>query len=202
MRSWRICGLLLVATVFAAASAVQAFDGNRKGFIIGFGVGAGVTSYTQELEIDLPSVSRTEPVADESKTVLVTDFRLGGGVTDQFLLYYENRVAWFGAEDAAGTDLFIAHGIGLLGASYYFRPSSPSLYVLGSVGTSAWMTMIESEYDMAAGFGVSGGVGYEFKRGWAVEATANWGKPKDTADGVDLVTEAFSGMFTVGYTGY
>jgi hypothetical protein len=195
-----VCGLLLATATFAHASAVQAFDGHRKGFVIGIGVGPGLTSYTQELKAELTSFSET--IADESKTAVVTDFKLGGGVSDQFLLYYENRVSWFGTKDAAGTDFLVAHAIGLLGASLYLRPASPSPYVLMSVGTSAWVTIVESQTNSAVGPGMSAGVGYEFKRGWAAEATVNWGRPKDTTGGMDLTTTAVSGMLTVGYTGY
>jgi len=123
--------LALTVTVFTAAS-VSAFNGERKGFVLGFGIGPGYTNFSQEvggIESD-----------SEGKLSFVTDFRIGGGFNEQFLLYYENRVSWFKTtvvdhlwydpvtEDfyTTETDVTIAHGIGLVGISYYFKPEVPS----------------------------------------------------------------------------
>ena len=132
MRFRGIITLLVLTAVTVMATAVCAFDGERRGFILGFGIGPGYTNFSQEvggIESD-----------SEGKLSFVTDFRIGGGFNEQFLLYYENRVSWFKTtvvdhlwydpvtEDfyTTETDVTIAHGIGLVGISYYFKPEVPS----------------------------------------------------------------------------
>ena len=62
------------------------------------------------------------------------------------------------------------------------------------------MTPFESQHesDYSRGFGLSGGVGYEFKKHWAVEGTLNWGQPKDD----EVTFNGFSVMVTIGGTLY
>jgi hypothetical protein len=46
----RVLGVLVGCIVLSTATGVEALDAKRKGFIIGGGIGLGMTSFTQELE--------------------------------------------------------------------------------------------------------------------------------------------------------
>ena len=173
----RLMVLAVIATILLVTTVAQAFDGNRKGFIIGFGVGPGYTSFTQTVKNVTTGFDETSDT--ENSFSFATDFKIGGGITDQFLLYYVNRVTWFGMENALNENVTIANGVGGVGVSYYLETTAPAFYFLGSIGLSTWMTPFEDESSNWVGFGVSGGVGYEFAAHWGVEATVNYGNPKD-----------------------
>jgi hypothetical protein len=194
MRKLRIAAAIAALVMIVSATSAFALDGTRKGFILGFGVGAGYQSYSAEID-----ALGAPPSESEGSVAFATDFRIGGGITEQFTLYYENRVAWFTVTDKIWIQDFTAiFGVGLLGASYYFKTEAPSGYILGSIGTSAWMFPFEDDTGTAGGFGISGGAGYEFARHWAFEATVNWGQPKDDP----LTISGIAFLVTVGGTWY
>jgi len=193
----RLVAVLVIAVAFLlAATAVQAFDSNRKGFTIGLGGGLGITSFTQEIDID--EFGEGSLKSDrETDFGFGTDFRIGWGFSNQFMLYYENRVSWFGMESLAG-DVTIANGVGLVGASYYLQEGAPSVYILGSIGTSAWMAPFEEDSGSMSGFGISGGLGYEFRPHLSVEGTVNLGWPSED----EVTTNAAAVLVTLCYNWY
>ena len=204
MRFRSLVTIVLASVLLVSATSAFALDGTRKGFILSFGIGPGMTSLTSEYNGS--SSDR------ENKFALTTDFKIGGGITEQFTLYYINRVAWLSFESeictynfftgtvtcVKGDNVTVAHAIGLLGASYYFQPEAPSPYVLGSVGISTWSAPFEENSDTWTGLGVSGGFGYEFAQHWALEATLNYGKPSEG----DFSINALSVLVTVSGTLY
>ena len=160
-----------------------AFDGDRKGFILGGGIGGGTATLEQEMT---GAFSGTGP--KETKGTFVTDFRIGGAFNEHWMLYYDNQVWWGKAEFTSGEKIF-ALGIGLIGVSYYFTADAPSFYLVGTVGLSSFGP--SDDYGAQSGFGVSGGVGYEFARHWSAEAVIGWGSPEEESGGSTLTTDAF-----------
>jgi len=192
MRSLRIVAAVAALVMIVSATSAFAFDGTRKGFILGFGLGGG---YVSQDVIKYYAVPRVET---DTGAGFATDFRIGGGFTEQFLLYYENRVSWTFVEtvdiDMVNPNTFSLFGVGLLGASYYFQTEAPAWYVLGSVGTAnRWI-----EEQNTNGFGLSGGAGYEFTKHWAVEATVNWGQTEKD----DFTLDAYSILVTISGLAY
>jgi hypothetical protein len=160
----RIVGALLVVLALGCTESASAFDGQRQGFLLGFGVGAG--SYKIEDR--------------DSKAGLVTDLKIGYGFTDQFQLFYTNKVTWRSADDWDGDGL-ILHGLTGIGANYYFRPAAPSFFVGGGLGLASHGFIstdsdVDSESD--SGFGFYLGGGFEFARHLNVEFSVLW----DTID--------------------
>lgn len=192
--------LLVAATMLVAASAAHAFNGKRRGFILGFGVGGGLTSFTQTLTV--PAYGYDETSGRENEFSIATDFKIGGGFNEQFLLYYVNRVSWFSIENVFEEDVTIANSVGLVGVSYYFQQTAPSPYLLGLVGVSMWDAPFESGASSQTGFGIGGGVGWEFSRHWSLEATINWGLPRDKESGIEVKTNAFSVLVTINGLAY
>jgi len=74
----KIVGLLFF--ILVSAQPAHAFDGSRKGFFLGVGGGIHSTS------------SDSSASESSSKTGFASSFRIGGGFTDNFVLYYVRNV--------------------------------------------------------------------------------------------------------------
>lgn len=180
-----------------SASDISAFDGERKGFVLGFGIGPAVTSFTQTLAYQCQEVTSDR----ENKFGLGTDFRIGYAPSNRLMIYYTNKVTWLSIENALNEDVIIVNGVGLLGVSYYFKPEKPSLYLTGTLGLSTWGDYQEIG-DGWSGFGIGAGVGYELARYWSVEGNLIYGKPGDSEMGLDVHTNALGFMVTLNGTWY
>ena len=157
----------------------------------------GLTSFTQE--VDATDFGEGTVKSDrENKAAFATDFKIGGGFTERFLLYYANRVAWIGFDNALDEHITVAHGTGFVGASYYMQDEAPSVYLMGTIGFSTWSAPVESDSDAWTGFGIGVGIGYEFAPHWSVEGTLNWGNPGQD----EFTTNAVSFLVTVSGLAY
>jgi hypothetical protein len=178
----------LVMTVFATSAL--AFDDTRKGFLIGLSGGGGYQTFSAD-------------VSDErqNKFAFGTDFRIGGGINEQFALYFDNRVSWFGVGEEQWTEGdIVAWSVTGLGASYYLEPEAPTVYVQGSIGYSGWAWMDQLNEYGGHGFGFTAGAGYEFSPHAGIDAMLMWGKPED--DVSEYKVDALAILVTVGYTWY
>ena len=194
--------LIVLITLFLIVSA-NAFDGKRKGFILGFGIGPGLTSFTQEVAGRDYYQDWVIVKSDRSnKMAIMTDFKIGYAPTDFYEIYYTSKVSWFGITNVLGDNVTIANGLGALGATYYFTPQVPSPFISGGIGFSTWATPFESGSKTWTGFGLFAGVGYEFARHWSVEFDLLWGKPGTSEFGIDVSSNAFSVKATVNVLGY
>src|SRR5512138_3236155 len=110
----RISVMALVILIVCLAATSFAFDGNRKGFILGGGLGLGMTSYTQTLSGFGESLTRDR----ENKGAFITDFKIGFGANEQTEIYYSSKVSWFGMENVYGDNVTIANGSSALGVSH------------------------------------------------------------------------------------
>ncbi|MEE9270542.1 MAG: hypothetical protein V3V49_09815 [Candidatus Krumholzibacteria bacterium] len=187
MRRSLFVGSILGVMLITAGTA-RAFDERRSGFILGFGIGPSVTSFTQETRFSFFTTT-IEKIPRESEFGLATSFKIGAGIGEQVMIYYVNNVSWFSVVDstvrttsnvAVINDVIIANSVGLVGISYYFEETVPSPYVMGVLGVSVWDAPFEDGSSALVGFGLGAGVGWEFKPHWSLEAMVNWGKPSDT----------------------
>lgn len=183
----------------ACALPAHAFDGQRKGFILGVGAGLGVSSFTQTLDV---SGLGSETSDRETKVGVAADFRIGWGVDDQLLLYYDNRANWFSVENVFDESVTLVDGLSTFGASYYFQPAAPSAFVTGGIGWATWTTPFEEESSGALGFGLYGGGGYEFNKLLSVEGSISYGMPSDEASGVKLTTDSIGLRLMLVLMGY
>ncbi len=193
--------LIVLITLFLIVSA-NAFDGKRKGFILGFGIGPGFTSFTQKLAGYDYYYGWMEIESDrETKVGIMTDFKIGYAPTDFYEIYYTSKVSWFGMESVGG-DVTITNGLGALGTTYYFKPVAPSPFIAGGIGFSTWSAPFESNTDTWIGFGLFAGAGYEFTRHLNAELDLIWGKPGKTEYGIEASTNALSVKLTVNALAY
>ena len=196
----RSCTLLSVVfvVILCATTAAQAFDGERQGFILGAGIGAGLASYTQEVSYG----SFSETSDRENELGIMSDVKIGYAPNDVTEIYWMSKVSWFGMENALGDDVTIANGIGGLGVTYFFQPTAPSAFVSGGIGFSTWTAPFEEGADTWYGVGVSAGAGYEFAPHWYIEGNVCWGNPSIEEYGVNFSTNSLSVKLTLNVIGY
>lgn len=193
--SWVFVGFVL----FLLATNAQAFDGQRKGFLLGIGIGPGLTSYTQKVTVQMVSVESDR----ENTAGVMTDFKIGYAPDNSWAIYYTSKVSWFGMTNALGNDVTIANGLGAVAVSYWFNQQAPSPFIAGGIGFSTWSLPFEDNPpDTWMGAGLFAGGGYEFSRHWSVEGYLSWGKPEDKVYGIEVSSNVLSLTFTVNVLGY
>jgi hypothetical protein len=124
----------------------------RRGFIIGGGVG--------------PGVRFGDP---ETKFGATTDFKIGAMIGQSVQLYYRNSANFTGS--GAGYDLE-ASGVGGLGATYQMQSG---FRINGLVGLASRLGISGSDVNGDNGFGAAVGFGYEFAKYWVINLDGNWG---------------------------
>jgi opacity protein-like surface antigen len=188
-----------VCLLLGLSTTALAFDGKRKGFTLGGGLGGGFTSFKQEFALPLLPTVQSET---ESKGAFVTDLRIGYGPSEQLDICYVNKVSWFAMTNVLNESVTIVNSTGGLGLTYYFAPQAPSVYLLGLIGLSTWAAPFESNSDTWVGFGVGGGIGYEFVPHWAVEGSLSYGNPQTSSGPLTLTTKATSLRLSLNVLGY
>lgn len=154
-----VCALMLGL----GASPARAFDGGRQGFLIGFGVGAGL-------------LDATNYSLGDGNSGVQTDLKIGHGISEQWQVFYTGKQYWRSSDGAFMTGAFPA-----LGTAYYLQPTTPSAFVTGGAG--AWI-MGAGAAGFGAGLSVIGpgmflGVGYEMARHVSLELDASTCAPSE-----------------------
>lgn len=157
--------LCLVFLTIMFTSPAQAFDKDRKGFMLNLGAGFGQGK-----------LKLSTPIGDDSEdgTGVSTDFKIGAGLSPQSVLYYTNRVIWWSANGVS-----INTGMSAAGYSYFFNPQAPSFFLSGSLGLG--VASFENS-DSESGFGWGIGAGYEFATNWVIEVSYLSAKVYDEGD--------------------
>ncbi len=153
---------VLVTALLAVSGTANAFDDNRTGFFIGLGV--GFQGIQDQATVGAESFS-------ESDAGVSTSFKVGGGITDQFALYYVRNASWYSADVSLNQSLVFASGISGIGATYYLQPTAPSAYVLAAVGLGDYSTPFAQNANDEYGSATMFGAGYEFSNHRMIEAT-------------------------------
>lgn len=141
-RKWRLQRVALfsalVLAVVALPHAVHAFDGHRRGFVLGGGIGGGRYS--------------------DDGAVLSTDLRIGYGVSDQILMSYSGLAyAELAFEGDTNSGLLLT-----IRGTYYLSDHSPSLMVSGGMGPA--IASLSSGVDPDPVPAPYLGVGFEFPK--------------------------------------
>jgi opacity protein-like surface antigen len=177
------------------ASAAHAFDGQRRGFVLGAGLGFG--SAKQVVEATGGDVSIE---GSTSEGGLATDFRIGGGLNEQWLLYWTSQQVFFTAQ-AFGEDALFGQGLAGVGASYYLQPQAPSFFFEAALGIGSIIDFENDESD--AGLGLLIGLGYEFAAHWQVGMSWSFTQIGDDQIGdIDVDTRIETFRFGVTWLGY
>lgn len=185
-----------LAVILLSATPALAFDDNREGFILG--LGAGLHSIKNDYSLNGSSY------LTESKSGLATSFKMGGGITDQFALYFVRNSSWFSTPVTNGATTKDAHavvGISGIGATYYFAPAAPSGYMLAAVGGSDYAFPFESNIATKKGGAFMLGGGYEFDKHVMFEVTLLATSVADPDNSNDKI-QSSALQFTLNYMFY
>lgn len=168
---------ILVLVAMLASLQAQAFDGQRKGFMLNLGAGYGQGEFKAK--------GGGESVSWDG-TGLMTDFKIGGGINEKMVLYYTNRALWYTVDfeffdQIISTDLI--NGMSAFGASYFLEPTAPSFFFSGAIGIGVVMDSDADESESGVGFTL--GIGYEFSKNWILEGTYMSAKVDEVGE-VDL----------------
>ena len=167
--------MIVVTALILSLSHVGVRDllAQRRGFIVGFGLGAAVTTWTERFG--------DSPVSDsESEVGVATDFKIGAQVSQSVQVYYVGRANWFVPE--GGSSLFVT-GISALGATYVL-PSAP-VHLSGGVGLATW-DLISASSSSFVGFGLTGGIGWEFADKWLLDIAMTYGIPDSSGRTINM----------------
>jgi len=167
----RLYVVMFAVFLILSSTNVFALDGKRKGFIIGGGIGGGFLSNKS---------SRGSFSETQSEGVILTEFKIGYAPSNTLEIYYISKGSWWGQDD---TTLIL--GVSAIGVTKYLdQTSETGLFVAGGIGLSALDAPFEDGADAISGFGLTGGVGYEFSRHWTIQADLLYSKIEES--GADL----------------
>jgi len=171
----KICFVIICAIfIVVGSSDIYSFDGDgyRKGLIVGLGGGPHVTG---------GGFGSAFP--ENGTAGLASSLKVGAGITDQFLLYFFGDII-----DSQRT-------VGLIGigARYYLRPESKSVYFDIGLGTGT-----------ATGTGTAFfGIGYELQKHLSIEyKTSLTYINVEFANGDGDTDGGITGMLTLNYLFY
>jgi hypothetical protein len=190
MSRWITVSILF--TLLLASSSASAFDGLRQGFVLGGGLGLGVTSAQQELSGGPLTISGDR----EGFGALATTFKIGLGLNERTLLIYQQNQNWFNMENALGSDVTIASGAGVIAVNHYLSEEG-SVYLVGGLGVGTWALPFEDGASSGVGGALLLGMGINFNPHWSVEFNLSFGNPSDSDAGVTLDTNTANISATV-----
>jgi len=157
------------------ASSVWAFNGHRKGFVLGGGLGFGPVA---KVTIDGVSGSSLD------KSGLATNILIGYAWDEQNMIVYLRDAIFYKETTIFNDDIFIVQGFNGFGYYHYFGPVGRSFYLTGGIGLQDW-TSLDSKYESNdVGGGILLGGGYEFTRHFQIHGSLSFGRT--TYAGVDF----------------
>ena len=193
---------LTLSLIFGMTTVGSAFDGNRKGFIIGIGGGPGYTTFNETFKSSFSGNTFTMTSDRQNKLTFMSDFRIGYAPSNLLQIYWMSKVSWFKLKSSPEEDVIIANGFGGVGVTYSFNPTGPSPFITGGLGFSTWALPFEQGTETMTGLGVVAGVGYEFASHWSFEFDLMWGQPDTKEGGAELTINTLSLKFTLNVLAY
>ena len=156
----RLVFMVIVLTLLAASSSFG-FDGNRKGFVLGGGLGIAPTSGWS----GRGTFGNTLEVIDTSeyKTVLGFNFLIGHGWDEKNMIVFEINMSRWVSELIVNQPSIVQ---GTAGAQWYhyFGNSGRSFFTSVGLGVYRVIRIASWNLDQSIGAGFILGGGYEFAR--------------------------------------
>ena len=203
MRRTTLLLVLLAPVILINATNAFAWDGKRKGFVLGVGAGGGLASFKPYAKF---SDNETSDGERTSKFAFMSDFKIGYAPSNQVALYWMSKVAWFGYKLEFEGEVFqsytAANGFGGVGVTYYFQPEGPSPYLTAGLGFSTWDAPFEENSDGLSSSGIALGAGYEFSKHWSLEGNFSWGSPNEGNESREIGFRTLAVRVTVNVLGY
>ncbi len=171
--------LLSVGLFVFSGSTAQAFDGVRKGFVVGGGLGIAANSHW---EVDKTSVS-------EDKAGLGLNLIIGYAWDESNMIVYEGNVSAFSSDIASTAGGFLGLGNqnitqGFNGATWYHYYGTPGKSLFTAAGLGVYVFDVQDFDANDPGVGILLGFGYEFSRHWQTGIYVSGGQT--TSGGADF----------------
>lgn len=163
---------LLLVTLVPSAFA---FDGNRKGFVLGGGVGfSPYSKWSTDSPIDR---FLRDPIKSESSNALGWHLGIGYGLDDRYMFLLEwNAAGW---DSEFWNQTMFQDFVGISVYRYFGPPGKSVFYTLGAgiYGFEGEKIIFgDEELRTDRGFGFIFGGGYSFSKHWQVGAYCTVGK--------------------------
>jgi opacity protein-like surface antigen len=170
----KICAIITLMLLISINSNAQ--QDERKGFILGLGIGPGVLNYKLKVDRGNYSIHYNRV----KKLPVMSNFKIGYAPNENLAIYWTAKVSWFRSEkiQEEPRDIMVS-GVAGIGVTYYLKEEAPSVYFNGGVGYSTF-SALSLEDDLSnnhMGFGFSAGAGYEFAKHWSGEVNIAIGSP-------------------------
>ena len=162
--------ILLIVMVLMLSASASAFDGMRKGFVLGGGIGFGPVA-----KVSLDDFAGE----DYDKSGVALNFLIGYAWDEQnMIVFLRDGVIYSEDFDVlTGTkSINLVQGFAGIGLYHYFGPVGKSFYVTGGLGLQDWISLDDDIDSNDAGLGFLIGGGYEFARHWQIHSSLSFGK--------------------------
>ncbi len=160
-----------VIFLLALATSVSAFDGNRKGFVLGGGLGFGPSA---KVTVSVGSIS-----ASDENSGLAIDFLIGYAWDEQNMIVFLRDGIIYSEEMSHSTTISIVQGFSGIGYFHYFGEVGKSFFITGGLGLQDWTSLDENYSSPDPGVGLLLGGGYEFTRHLQVYSSLSFGKTSE-----------------------
>ena len=158
--------ILIVCVLFILlASTAWSFDGNRKGFVLGGGLGFAATA---KWEVDGLSI------ISESGSGIGLNLLIGFACDENNMIVYEGNVAGYKSD---AVDVNLSQGFN--GAAWYHYFGLPGKSMFTTVGLGFYVFEADGYDANDLGGAIMIGAGYEFARHWQIGAYFSAGKTSD-----------------------
>ena len=171
----KLLGILTVLTLVLTSSSFG-FDGQRKGFVLGGGLGF---SPAANWSVDVPTFLGTLNVGETNVGVSL-NLVIGYAWDEQNMIVYEGNVA------GVSSDFFnqtLSQGFN--GAAWYHYYGLPGSSAFTTAGLGFYVFDGENFTANDPGVGILLGAGYEFARHWQVGGYFSFGKTSDVGINFD-----------------
>lgn len=160
-----------VFLVFLMILAAQsfAFDGNRKGFVLGGGLGIGHA----KVSVDVSGAD------DLTNTGAAINFVIGYAWDEQNMIVFLRDGVIYSEKTIHGGSITLVQGFGGIGYYHYFGTAGKSGFITGGFGLQDWTSLDDDYESNDAGLGLLIGGGYEFTRHVQLYASLSFGKTSD-----------------------
>ncbi len=168
MRRVFVLCLVIFATV---VSSVSGFDGNRKGFVLGGGLGFGPVAKI--------SVDRSDNETENSGAA--ANFLIGYAWDEKnMIVYYADGIYY--EDEFEGDKESVFQGFSGAGYLHYFGPKGKSAFIVAGLGFQDWQVMDDDYEEADPGLGLLFGGGYEFARHWQFGGNLSIGNTESGGD--------------------
>ena len=170
---WALCAIV----VLGVATPCSAFNGLRKGFVLGGGLGLAPSVTLKTNAAFFKGATATHKDQTETKIGAASNFCIGYGWDERNLLVFEGNASAFASSDWVG-DMTVAQGYFGPVWYHYVKPTAPGWFTTAGIGFYSMSFDIKNgrEDENDSGFGLLGGIGYEFARHWQVSLVINGGR--------------------------